>query len=264
MGNQPIITRRMAVSDLGKAGIAIMLFGAACSDDGSATGTTVRMTTSTSGAPTTSGPVASLPTTTLPVSPTEFHRVDLDFVSAYILYRGGEAVLIDTGVSGSTGSIGEALGEIGLGWDVVGQVILTHKHPDHVGSLPQVAEQTPGAPLYAGAADAPLISAPVAVTAVGDGDRVFDLDIIESPGHTPGHICVLDPVAGVLVAGDALNGSNGGVGGADPAFSEDMAAANATVTKLAGFEYEVALFGHGDPLLEGASLAVADLAASLG
>ena len=43
-----------------------------------------------------------------------------------------------------------------------------------------------------------------------------------------------------------------------------MAAANATVSKLAGFAYEIALFGHGDPLLEGASAAVADLAASLG
>jgi hypothetical protein len=39
-----------------------------------------------------------------------------------------------------------------------------------------------------------------------------------------------------------------------------MAAAGESIAKLAGFEYEVALFGHGEPLLQGASAAVAALA----
>ena len=34
-----------------------------------------------------------------------------------------------------------------------------------------------------------------------------------------------------------------------------------TILKLGGFTYEIALFGHGEPLLEGASAAVAALAA---
>lgn len=263
MGDHPIITRRMAVADLGKAGIALMLFGAACADESSETGTTARATSTSAAGVTTTNPAPSLPTTTQPVSGIEFHRVDLDFVSAYILVRGGEATLVDTGVSASTGSIAEALNEIGLGWDVVGQVILTHKHPDHIGSLPQVVEAAPGAALFAGAADIPFMTAPSPISPVGDGDRVFDLDIIESPGHTAGHISILDPVAGILVAGDALNGDNGGVVAADPAFSEDMTTANATVSKLAGFDYEVALFGHGEPVLEGASTLVGELASGL-
>jgi len=79
-------------------------------------------------------------------------------------------------------------------------------------------------------------------------------------GHTPGHICVLDGAAGVLVAGDAMVGADGGVGGPDPSFTEDMSVALDSVRKLAGFSSEIALFGHGEPVLEGASTAVSVLA----
>ena len=76
--------------------------------------------------------------------------MNLEFVSAYILYRGGEAALVDTGVEGSAAAIEAALGEAGLDWDSVGHVILTHKHPDHAGSVDEVMAQATGATLYAG------------------------------------------------------------------------------------------------------------------
>jgi glyoxylase-like metal-dependent hydrolase (beta-lactamase superfamily II) len=193
-----------------------------------------------------------------------FHQIDLGFVSAYILYRGAEAAVVDTGVAGSEGDIEAALVEIGLGWEAVGQVIVTHKHPDHMGSLEAIVALVPEASVYAGAADIPAMEAAAAPSAVADGDRVFDLEIIETPGHTAGHISVLDSIAGILVAGDALVGVSGGVEGPDPAFSEDMTVATESVSKLAGFSYGTALFGHGPPLLEGASDAVNTLASSLG
>jgi glyoxylase-like metal-dependent hydrolase (beta-lactamase superfamily II) len=167
---------------------------------------------------------------------------------------------VDTGIEDSEGAIGEALTQVGLGWDSVGQVILTHKHPDHQGSLEAVLGLATSAPWYAGVGDIPLIFAPVRGVPVGDGDRVFDLEIIETPGHTPGHISVLDPVAGILVAGDAINGAGGGVIGPNPDFTEDMALANASVRKLAGFDYEVVLFGHGEPVTSGGADAVRRLA----
>ncbi len=249
----------MAVIELGKAGLAVVVLGAACSTGDESSAETTSSTTKTP----TSTSRTTAPTTTTPTSGADFKRVNLDFVSAYILYRAGEAVLVDTGVAGSAGSIALALTEINLSWDAVGQVILTHKHPDHIGSVAEVIGQAGGATVYAGAPDIPAIDVAVPVTAVGDGDRVFDLDIIESPGHTAGHLSVLDSISGVLVTGDALNGLDGGVVGANPGFSEDMTAADSTVSKLAQFDYEVALFGHGEPLLEGASTAVGELAASL-
>lgn len=253
-------TRRMLLRDMGKAGLAVMIWGtAACSSE-----TTDNATPTPETTPTTEPAGDS---NTVPPSDTgeghQWHRVNLGFVSAYLLYRAGEAALVDTGVADSEGSIEAALGEIGLGWDSVGHVVLTHKHPDHQGSLEAVLAATGKAPWYAGAADIPNITAPGEGRSVGDGDRVFDLEIIETPGHTPGHVSVLDPVAGVLVAGDAINGSEGGgVDGPNPQFSEDMGLANASVAKLAGFDYEVALFGHGEPVLSGASALVAELAES--
>lgn len=256
-----LIGRRTAIKDMGKAGLAIVVFGlTACSDQGG-TGSTVTAPTAT----TTTGAIGSTSTsmatdTTGSAATTSFQRVDLGIVSAYILYRGGEAALVDTGVEGSGDDIEASLGDVGLTWDSVGHVILTHKHPDHAGSIDDVLTRAPGASVYAGAPDIPSIVSATLPQPVGDGDTVFDLQIIETPGHTPGHISALDASAGILVTGDALNGGGGGVAGPEPAFSENMTVALDSVRKLAGYTYEVALFGHGEPLLEGASAAVAALA----
>ncbi len=272
MTDHAVVTRRMLLRDMGKAGLAVMLLGtAACSSSPTEnatpsvgpepTATPTRTGTSTPLADTTSTQ-AAVATTRPAADSHEWHRVNLDFVSAYILYRGGEAAIVDTGVAGSEDDIEAALGEIGLGWDSVGHLVVTHKHPDHQGSVEAVLAATE-VPWYAGAGDIAEIGASTEGLSVGDGDRVFDLMIIETPGHTPGHIAVLDSAAGILVAGDALNGADGGVAGASPDFSEDMAAANASVQKLAGFDYEVALFGHGEPVGAGASAMVRDLADTL-
>lgn len=171
---------------------------------------------------------------------------------------------MDTGVDGSSLSIGSGLEEIGLGWDDVGGLILTHKHPDHQGSARGVLENAPGIPWYAGEGDIASINAPTEGVAVGDGDSVAGLEIVETPGHTPGHISVLDSIGGFLITGDALTGADGGLAGPNPGFSEDIDLANASVAKLAGFDYETVLLGHGEPIREGGSAAVAELAAKLG
>lgn len=268
-----LVSRRVLLRDMGRAGLAVIVFGAAAcssdSDEGGSSSTGGPTSTSPGGDPTTT---RSEPTSTTRSEGTstapdrmarEWHRVNLGFVSAYVLYRDGEAALVDTGVAGSEDDIETGLSAVGLGWDAVGHLIVTHRHPDHRGSVDAVLTAS-GAPWYAGKGDLGAISAASRGTAVGDGDRVFDLTIIETPGHTPGHISVLDESAGVLVAGDALNGTNEGIAGPDPDFSEDMVAANASVARLAEFDYEVALFGHGDPVLSGASDRVATLAAGEG
>lgn len=259
--------------DMGKAGLAIMVFGTtACTSDPTSnatpteeppgTSTTTPSTSTSAGATSTTAAATTSTAAAQSSAGHEWHRVNLENVSAYILYRNGEAALVDTGVAGSEGAIQAALGEVGLGWDSMGHLIVTHKHPDHQGSVEAVLSAA-ASPWYAGAGDIGEIAAETEGTIVGDGDNVFDLEIIETPGHTPGHISVLDPVAGVLVAGDALNGADGGVAGPNPGFSEDMDEANASVVKLATFDYEVALFGHGEPVTEGASGLVAGIADSL-
>ena len=255
----------MLLKDMGRAGLAVMVLGtAACAAEPSDNATPTQAPTSSTSPPAPSSTSESGVSTTNPAAAGhEWHRVNLGFVSAYLLYRSGEAALVDTGVAGSEAAIEAALSEIGLAWDVVGHVVVTHKHDDHQGSL-EAALARSGAPWYAGAGDMAAISADSPGMAVGDGDSVFDLQVIETPGHTPGHIAVLDPVGGVLVAGDALTGTGQGVAGPNTGFTEDMDLANVSITKLAGFNYEVALFGHGDPVVSDASTLVAELADDLG
>ena len=191
-----------------------------------------------------------------------WQRANLGFVSAYVLVRGGEAAIVDTGTAGSAGKIGEALVAAGVDWPQVAHVILTHKHGDHAGSVAGVLQEAADAAVYAGQADIPNIDSPKPITAVADGETVFGLRVVATPGHTAGHIAVLDEAGGILVAGDALGTSGGTLTGSNPSFTEDADAAKATVVKLGKLTFETLLVGHGEPILEGASAQVAALAAA--
>ena len=66
-----------------------------------------------------------------------------------------------------------------------------------------------------------------------------------------------------MVAGDALFGEGGGVVVSLPRFTSDLAQADESVKKMANFQFDTVVFGHGDPIVVGADAAVAALAASL-
>ncbi len=277
------LDRRTFLVNLGRGTMAFAVLGlAACGDDGGTTtgapattgaGTTpaTEPPTTTTQPPATTTPPPATTTTVLPVEAgvLSWERVDLGFVSAYVLVRDTEAAVVDTGVPGSAGDIEAALGRVGLAWPDVRHVIVTHLHGDHQGSLGDVLANAPSAAGYAGELDIPGIVSPQPLTAVGDGDEVFGLQIVDTPGHTPGHISVWDPEASVLVAGDALNGGDaiggaaGEVAGPNPQFSPDMASANESAKKLAALMPDTILFGHGAPVDGGAAAMLAALAAEL-
>ena len=260
------IDRRTFIADLGKGAFALAVVSVAACSPGSQT--TPRPSASASAAGSPSGGPGSVP----PAEPSAagsppgddltWQRVNLGFVSAYVLVRGGQAAVVDTGVGGSAGSIEEALAGIGLEWSAVGDLILTHKHNDHVVSLAEVIDAAPDATGYAGAEDIPSISAPRPITEVGDGDTGFGLQSVTTPGHTPGSISVHDAASGILVAGDALRVEGGKPTLPGAQFTEDMDEAKRSVAKLGGLTFETLLVGHGEPIEGGASAAVAELAAS--
>ncbi len=128
----------------------------------------------------------------------------------------GRRSIVDTGVAGSEGAIHEAITAAGLDWAQVGHVILTHKHADHAGSIGAVLGAATAATGYAGEADLPSITSPRPLTSVKDGDMVFGLRIVATPGHTIGHVAVLDEAGGILVAGDALRTASGDPGRVEP------------------------------------------------
>lgn len=265
------LSRRTFLTDLGRGAVALTVVGiAACAPTASGSSTPGPSGTSE---PQPTGDTSSASSTppasarsSEPGSPAAgavtWERANLGFVSAYILVRGGEAAIVDTGVVGSEDAIGEALGRVGLGWDAVGHVVLTHLHPDHAGSAAAVMDRAPDAAGYAGEADIPAIAVPRPLVAVADGDHVFDLRIVTTPGHTAGHVSVLDEIGGILVAGDALGTTGGVLAGSNPSFTADANAAKASVVKLGTLRFETLLVGHGEPILTGASVEVAALGAT--
>ena len=265
------IGRRGLLAELGRRTFALAIVGAGAAawsgDDDAAT--TPDPTATAAPEPPTAAPEATAEPTPTPgeagaagSGALRWSQVSLGFVSAYVLVRGNEAAVVDTGTAGSAADIGAALQTMGVGWNEVGHVILTHSHGDHVGGLNKVLAEAPSAVTYAGAGDIDAIFAPNPLMAVGDGDEILGLEVIETPGHTPGSISVLDTGIGLLVAGDALNTDAAGtvVTGPNPDFTSDLTTADESVAKLAGFEFESVAVGHGNPVLTGADDQVVDLA----
>lgn len=250
-----LVGRRWVLRQAGRGVMGFAVFGmAACGHEAEPPPATVPSPTGVQPSTETSPPAPA------PAARLEWSRVDLGFVAAYVLVRGREAAVVDTGVAGSADAIGAVLADAGPGWDGVRHVVLTHKHQDHAGSAGEVLARSARATGYVGAEDLDAVGGEL--EALRDGDSVFGLLLVGTPGHTPGHLAVFDPGTRLLVAGDALT-NQGGLAGADPRFSEDLNAAAASVRKLAALEPQTILVGHGPPVTDGAAQALAKLAGSL-
>ncbi|MEM9042873.1 MAG: MBL fold metallo-hydrolase [Actinomycetota bacterium] len=255
-------TRRRLLVDFGAAGAGVVLLGA-CSSDGVSTTADPTTVDSTTGAPpaadvaatdpapadpqpTESGPTDSAPTANPGAAELQLQHVSLGFVNAFVLARGSEAAIVDTGVAGSGDAILEGLAALSLGPEAVRHVVLTHEHGDHVGGLAELEGDLPSATVYAGAGDIESVRTSRPLDQVGDGDEILGLGVIATPGHTPGSISLFDADTGLLVAGDTINGDgSGGLTGANPDFTADMATAGESIARMAELMPRVAAFGHG-------------------
>lgn len=267
------LDRRLFLTEFGRNSVAVALMGAgvvACSsssDGETVTRTTIRASTTLAGGVTTDLTTETLAdetdSTTGPGERLRWEMASFANVSAYVLARGSELAIVDTGVSGGSDRFDPAFAAIGAGWDDVDHVVLTHLHPDHVGGLGAVLDAAPDALAYAGELDVGGIDASRPLTAVNDGDEVFGLRIIGTPGHTPGHISVYDSETGLLIAGDALITADAQILGPNPTFTADLETANESVMRLAALEVDTVLVGHGEPIETGAGELLAVLAAAL-
>jgi glyoxylase-like metal-dependent hydrolase (beta-lactamase superfamily II) len=153
---------------------------------------------------------------------------------------------------------------------------LTHAHPDHQGSSRAVCDAL-GIPLWCGAADADavesgrldaqmpatwlsavsqrLFAGPACPVArrLREGDRVAGFEVLEVPGHSPGHVAFWRPSDRVLILGDVLNHINvftGLRGLHEPpvGFTVDPALNRRSARRLAELGPSLICFGHGPPL----------------
>jgi hydroxyacylglutathione hydrolase len=117
--------------------------------------------------------------------------------------------------------------ELGIGIDAI---LLTHTHFDHIGAVAPVAKAT-GAPVYCPEMEVPVLANVMAFTpppfgpfesydadeTVSGGERLelagFEIDVIFTPGHSPGHVTYSIADEQALFSGDVL--FQGSVGRSD-------------------------------------------------
>lgn len=129
-------------------------------------------------------------------------------------------------------------------------VVATHHHPDHVGGAALLSREL-GLPLWAHAETAARIAAPVtrhlvdgeAITLAGPRDEVWQ--VLHTPGHAPGHVCLFEPRSRTVVVGDMV----ASVGTILVAPGDgDMRLYLDQLERLAALDASVALPAHGDPI----------------
>lgn len=222
------------------------------------------------------------------VSP-DIAQLKLGCSCAYVLGKGPEFWLVDTGTCWDWPLWRVLLPELGLSLDGCRGIVLTHAHPDHAGNAAWLARVT-GAPLYAHPEEQPYLQGksyaskaaplwdgsnvmfglgrgfmPVArcstLSPIRDGDELATPSgtwrVIHTPGHTPGHIALYRAQDGVLLTGDALLNVHSfsrqeGLTLPLPIYATDVDQAQASVQKFASLPVTAVLPGHGNPLLGGA------------
>ncbi len=154
---------------------------------------------------------------------------------------------------------------------------LTHAHPDHQGSSHAVCERL-GIPLWCGQGDVPAMETPGAIKnpkapgwlnrvqermwtgpphpvarALHEGDDVAGFTVLDTPGHSVGHISFWRESDRVLIVGDVLGNMNfltgiPGLNTPPDIFTPDPARNHESARRLAALEPALACFGHGSPL----------------
>jgi glyoxylase-like metal-dependent hydrolase (beta-lactamase superfamily II) len=186
-------------------------------------------------------------------------------VNAFVVRRGDSIAVVDTLMRPDHCQlILDALARANASATDISWIVLTHHHPDHTGGLAELARRAPQAQILCGAGDLATIQAStgMAVEAVGSGEEVMGFEVISAPGHTPGHLCLFDPITSTMLLSDAAANS-GSLQRAPARFTENAAQAEATLRALAERDFETAFPSHGDPLIGGASQSLRQLAAEL-
>ena len=196
-------------------------------------------------------------------------------INAYLI---GD-VLVDTGVKQSADKI-EAM----LDGRSVAAIALTHAHEDHAGAMKDLAARF-GVPVWCGTADreatetgelvlAPAFSrprlqalahatagfepAPVART-LAEGDSLpAGFTVLDTPGHSPGHVSFWREADRTLICGDVffnmhLLTTRPGLRQPPKLFTPDPARNRESERRLAALEPRTVGFGHGPVLSDGAA-----------
>jgi glyoxylase-like metal-dependent hydrolase (beta-lactamase superfamily II) len=213
---------------------------------------------------------------------------------AFVIDGDDGLTLIDTGLPKRASAFVAGIESIGRSVSDIRSIVLTHNHTDHAGNAAELKRDS-GANLYCSPADAPAVGGRGTATTPPFLDRtplqilkpLFRLlpnpDPVEvdgeiepgtllklpenltataTAGHTAGHMSFrLDRAGGILFVGDAAFHRRGTV--SRGWFNRPTPDIDSSLRALAELDFEIACFGHADPISSGASLAFKKAAKSL-
>ncbi|MDW7616804.1 MBL fold metallo-hydrolase [Peribacillus simplex] len=147
-------------------------------------------------------------------------------VNCYLVEEENSLTLVDAALPYSGKSIMKAAQIIGK---PITRIMVTHAHDDHVGALDGLKASMPDVQVGISIREASLLAGDVTLLKnenpirggvpkniqtrpdllLKEGDRIGSLEVIYSPGHTPGSISLLDTRNHSLIVGDALQTRGG-------------------------------------------------------
>jgi glyoxylase-like metal-dependent hydrolase (beta-lactamase superfamily II) len=201
------------------------------------------------------------------------HRIG-GFVNQYLLIDNDEMTLIDAGMSSNAGKIIKYIEKAGLNPGNLKRILITHSDPDHYGAAGMVKEMT-GAEIWTSQIEAdamkigsssrditpkgvfalifPLLEKylsvpPTSVEKIIQSGDILSihggLQVIASPGHTPGHLSFFLPEERILFAGDAIRAKQGTPVATTDATTGDPILAQSTFENLMKLNPLVIACGH--------------------
>ena len=191
----------------------------------------------------------------------EFHG---NIIHPTLLWNQEMAVLIDTGFPGQIEDLHVAMEKVGVSFDKLKVIILTHQDIDHIGSLPEILQEFgSNIKVYAHELDKPYIQGDLPLLKDGHienppkgkvNDTLIDgqelsfcggIRVIYTPGHTPGHISLYLKQSKTLIAGDSMYSVNGIIGGIHAPTVLDIKEARLSLKKYLDLDIESVICYHG-------------------
>jgi glyoxylase-like metal-dependent hydrolase (beta-lactamase superfamily II) len=206
-------------------------------------------------------------------------------VRAFLIEDGRDLTLIDTLYPEDPSVVLGEIRSLGRSPSDLKRIVLTHGHRAHLGGLAAL-KRASGAKVLSHAWEADIIGGkrkaqPVSIIprrplrvyipfqlglALGfgahppcpidetldDGAEIGGLQVLHTPGHSPGHLSFYSAERGVLISGDAIATWPRFEAGW-PAFTLNAAQHRASIRRLAALEPKLVGVGHGNPILANAA-----------
>lgn len=195
------------------------------------------------------------------------HLLDATKGSYVYLVLGEEPVLIDTCLPGRAPAILTALASLGLKPTDLAHILLTHYDVDHIGNARALRDAS-GAKLWAAGEDLPYIlgernppgirrllqilyrvDAPQIDEIYQPGQTIAGLEVIPTPGHTPGHVSFR--FHDILFSGDLVRSKKGKLQPQPSISNWDKPSLKRSLREVGNLAFTWVCPAHGEPVQRG-------------